>query len=101
MRYKIQSKSSLPYVTGSLSVIDFHLSYLKVIDMVKDEMVKQGKGRGTGRPGKIVLNNPLFVLGVIVSSNLLSSQNGSLFCLSKVFTYRDEFKQERVNICPN
>ena len=55
------------------SVIDFHLSYMKVIDMVKDEMVKQGKGRGTGRPGKIVLNNPLFVLGVIVSSNLLSS----------------------------
>ena len=63
----------LPYVAGSLSVIDFHLSYMKVIDMVKDEMVKQGKGRGTGRPGKIVLNNPLFVLGVIVSSNLLSS----------------------------
>ena len=46
---------------------------MKVIDMVKDEMIKQGKGRGTGRPGKIVLNNPLFVLGVIVSSNLLSS----------------------------
>lgn len=41
--------------------------------MVKDEMVKQGKGRGTGRPGKVVLNNPLFVLGVIVLSNLLSS----------------------------
>ena len=41
--------------------------------MVKDEMVKQGKGRGTGRPGKIMLNNPLFVLGVIVSSNFLSS----------------------------
>lgn len=61
MRYKIQSKSSLPYVTGSLSVIDFHLSYLKVIDMVKDEMVKQGKGRGTGRPGKIVLNRAPFV----------------------------------------
>ena len=66
-------KPLLPYVAGSLSVIDFHLSYMKVIDMVKDEMVKQGKGRGTGRPGKIVLNNPLFVLGVIVSSNLLSS----------------------------
>lgn len=73
MRYKIQSNPSLPYVTASLSVIDFHLSYMKVIDMVKDEMVKQGKGRGTGRPGKIVLNNPLFVLGFIFSSNLLSS----------------------------
>ena len=73
MRYKIQSKPSLPYVSVSLSVIDFHLSYMKVIDMVKDEMVKQGKGRGTGRPGKIVFNNPLLVLGVIVSSNLLSS----------------------------
>ena len=46
---------------------------MKVIDMVKDEMVKQGKGRGTGRPGKIVLNNPLLVLRVIASSNLLSS----------------------------
>ena len=45
---------------------------MKVIDMVKDEMVKQGKGRGTGRPGKIVLNNPLFVLGVTVSSNNIS-----------------------------
>ena len=73
MRYKIQSNPSLPYVTVSFSVIDFHLSYTKVIDMVKDEMVKQGKGRGTGRPGKIMLNNPLFVLGVIVSSNFLSS----------------------------
>lgn len=33
-------------------LLTFILSYLKVIDMVKDEMVKQGKSRGTGRPGK-------------------------------------------------
>ncbi|KAM7444641.1 RNA processing protein [Porites harrisoni] len=38
------------YVRGS------NIKYLRipdeVIDMVKDEMVKQGKGRGTGRPGR-------------------------------------------------
>ncbi|XP_015752715.1 PREDICTED: U6 snRNA-associated Sm-like protein LSm4 [Acropora digitifera] len=38
------------YVRGS------NIKYLRipdeVIDMVKDEMVKQGKSRGTGRPGR-------------------------------------------------
>lgn len=33
--------------------VSFFVNTSKVIDMVKDEMVKQGKSRGTGRPGKV------------------------------------------------
>lgn len=37
--------------------LTFILSDMKVIDMVKDEMVKQGKSRGTGRPGETLQYN--------------------------------------------
>ena len=37
--------------------LTFILSGMKVIDMVKDEMVKQGKSRGTGRPGETLRYN--------------------------------------------
>ena len=36
-----------------VTLVSFFVNTSKVIDMVKDEMVKQGKSRGTGRPGKV------------------------------------------------
>jgi len=46
------------YVRGS------NIKYLRipdeVIDMVKDEMVKQGRSRGTGRPGMTNYRTPAF-----------------------------------------
>ena len=36
-----------------LVALTYWVSFLQVIDMVKDEMVKQGKSRGTGRPGRV------------------------------------------------